>query len=171
MPVAAAFLLWTALSQTPTDTSVLIQFIIIVGITWISGLDYLLRSLTHLRVHGVEQHHVHRLLWVVGQGALVPSLTGSYETAVLPILMILSAALATGGVDNVVVAVTKKTTSWPFFYSGLLGVAFFSLACWPPDALDTYWVPWIAWAIAISNSIHVFRYFSTHRSVFSELGD
>ncbi len=170
-PVAAGSIVWTALSQMPIETSVLVQFIVIVAITWISGLDYLLGALAPFRSAGLKMADYSRLLWAVGHGALIPSLTGSYKAAVLPILVALSAELATGGVDNVVVAERGRAESWPFLISGVLSLIFFSSVLasrWLPLGFQAAWVPWAAAVLALF-SLGVFaRYFTAHRELFAQ---
>ena len=168
MPVACGFLVWAGLSRVDVDLSVLIQFQVIVAMTWISGLDYLLGALAPFRAHALRMPDFARLIWAIGHGALVPSLTGSYKAAVLPILVALSAELATGGIDNVVVAEHKKAESWPFLISGVLSIAFFATAFWLPFGLDSRWVPWLAAALATFSLVVLARYFSRHSDIFAQ---
>lgn len=167
-PVTCGFVAWTALSQVSVETSVLVQFIVIVAMTWISGLDYLLGALAPFRSAGLKLADYSRLIWALGHGALVPSLTGSYKAAVLPILVALSAELATGGVDNVVVAERGRAESWPFLISGVLSLLFFAMAFWLPLGFSAAWVPWAASALALVSLTVFARYFSAHRELFAQ---
>jgi len=171
LPVACGFLVWTALSRVHVDTSVLIQFYVIVAITWVSGLDYLIGALAPFRRKGLGLPDFSRLIWAIGHGALVPSLTGSYKAAVLPILVALSAELATGGVDNVAVAEHKKAESWPFLISGTIGIAFFAVVFWLPSPMEARYVPWLAGAVAVASLAVFARYFARHRGIFAETLD
>lgn len=170
-PVACGFIVWTALSQVDVETSVFIQFVVIVAMTWISGLDYLIGALAPFRTSGLKLPDYSRLIWALGHGALVPSLTGSYKAAVLPILVALSAELATGGVDNVVVAEKRRAESWPFLLSGLLSIAFFAAAFWQPLGFQDAWVPWAAAALALASTAIFARYFAAHRDLFAKTLD
>ncbi|MBJ93750.1 MAG: hypothetical protein CMP23_04660 [Rickettsiales bacterium] len=167
-PVTAGFIVWTLLSQVHVDTSVLIQFIVIVTMTWVSGIDYLLGALSTFRAAALKRADYARLLWALGHGALVPSLTGSYKAAVLPILVALSAELATGGVDNVVVAEKKQATVWPFLLSGLLATALFCLATWLPLGFKAEWVPWASGVLALTSLVTLSSYFKEHRALFAQ---
>ena len=170
-PVACGFVVWTALSQVSVETSVLAQFIVIVAITWISGLDYLIGALGAFRSARLKTPDLARLLWALGHGALVPSLTGSYKAAVLPILVALSAELATGGVDNVVVAEKKHAETWPFLISGILSIVFFALAFWLPFGFQRAWIPWSAAILALISVAIFTRYFAAHRDLFAQTLD
>jgi len=160
LPVAIAFLAWIALTRwADLETSVLTQFIIIVVMTWISGLDYLLGALAPFRSNGLKLPDFSRLIWAIGFGALVPCLVGfpvDNKAVVLPILIALSAELATGGVDNVVVAEHRKAVSWPFLVSGLFAITFFAATLWMPEAASNAWYPWLAGTLA------------THRGLFAQ---
>jgi len=170
LPVGTAFLAWIALTRwADLETSVLTQFIIIVVMTWISGLDYLLGAVGAFRSNGLKLPDFSRLIWAIGFGALVPCLVGyGPKMVVLPILVALSAELATGGVDNVVVAEHKKATSWPFLTSGLLAISFFATSIWLPGAMQEPWYPWLAASLAVASLTILARYFSAHSGLFAQ---
>ncbi len=165
-PVTIGFLFWALLTRVPADTSILAQWLVIVGITWVSGLDYVLGALGLFRRTGLRSADTARSFWGLVRGGLVPCLAGLYPAAVLPLLVALSAELGTAGIDNVVVAETRTGPTRPFLAAGLGGVGLlvFVVAGSPDQVVR--WMPWAASILAVWSLAIVLRYYAVHRELF-----
>lgn len=165
-PVTIGFLAWALLTRIPADTSILLQWLVIVGITWVSGLDYVLGAVGLFRRTGLRSADNARSFWGLVQGGLVPCLAGLHPAAVLPLLVALSAELGTAGIDNVVVAETRTGPTRPFLASGLGGLALLAFAVGAPSDQVTQWLPWAASALAIWSLAIALRYYAVHSELF-----
>lgn len=79
-------------------------FMIMVGLTWVSGADYLWGAGRRILASGLRTQDVTRALWSLAHGlALVPILD-EHPALVVPVIVSLSLELSYGGVDNAVAA-------------------------------------------------------------------
>jgi CDP-diacylglycerol--glycerol-3-phosphate 3-phosphatidyltransferase len=118
-----------ALHLSGPELAVLLQYSAMVFITIGSGLDYLIGAWKLLAKTGPQIGDFARGIWAGIHGLLVAPLVFLFPAAVLPVLVSVAAELATGGVDNVVVADKKEGKLLPFWISALAG-AFFGAAAW-----------------------------------------
>lgn len=100
--------LWTVLAVAsfwlePIESAFWI-FMIMVGLTWVSGADYLWGAGRRILANGLRVQDVTRVVWSIVHGlALVPMLD-EHPALVVPVMLSLSAELSYGGVDNAVAA-------------------------------------------------------------------
>lgn len=120
LPVSIAFfLLLTLRLLFSVENAMLAQAIVIVCITWASGLDYLFSSLKVFRRSGLKKYDIARLFWAICQSVVLPLLVGLYEVVLIPVLITISFELALGGVDAVVASEKSYAGSKPFVATGL----------------------------------------------------
>lgn len=125
MPVGASFLYWfILLSLFNTQTTILCLCLVIVGITWVSALDYLKTSYSVLRDSGLDRRDGARLFWALSQGILVISVASLNPRLILPVLVSIAFELCLGGIDNIAVAENKSLKLRLFVTTGLMGCLF-----------------------------------------------
>lgn len=125
LPVGLAFILVAGIEYFFTkEVTLMVQLFIILGITWVSAIDYLIGTYRLFRKTGIFLGDWMRMLWSIVFGVLVAPLVAHFPIMVLPILVSISLEFGLGGIDNIVVAETNKFSSWPFFLSSMAGLAF-----------------------------------------------
>jgi cardiolipin synthase len=127
LPVGLAFTLVSLIQFLFTkEITLLVQILIIIGITWASALDYLFSSFRLFRRTGMVMEDWVRVVWAFVYGLLVALLVGFYPIIVLPILISMSLEFGIGGIDNIVVAQKNKFLIWPFLITSSVGIFFVS---------------------------------------------
>lgn len=135
LPVAGAFLYWLLLvSLTSTKIAVLCQCIVIVGMTWVSALDYFKTSYVLFKISGLDRHDAVRLSWAVSHGVFVLLAASYYSELIIPALISIAFELGLGGVDNIAIA-EGKILSWKLFAITTVMACWFSLVRTPGMAL------------------------------------
>lgn len=128
LPVAAAFLYWTLLSIfLEPQSSVLAQLVVIVGITWISCIDYIIGTYKMFVRTGIGARDVVRIAWTAAHTLFAAPLIETYPELVLPLLVSISFELALGGVDMIVASEQKYAGVWPFVITPLAAVGTWAL--------------------------------------------
>lgn len=151
------------------------QWMVIFGITWASGIDYLIGSARLFLRTGLRLADLARIAWVVAWGAGVVPVIQAYPNTVLPILVALSAEIAAGGVDNVVTEEKKIAPQAGFWVSAVLaggfGVLFWGMAAgkWAlPAAVGPEWV---AGALAVTSLVFGAGAMWKHAALFRQTFD
>ncbi len=125
LPTAAAFLYWFWLLELCSVwTAVLCQCIVIVGLTWISALDYVKTSYGVLRSSGLDRRDFARLFWALSHSVLAVSVASVHPGLIIPVLISISFELALGGIDNIVIAEKKSLRLRLFIGTGLMACVF-----------------------------------------------
>lgn len=121
-------------------------FMIMVGLTWVSGGDYLWGAGRRLFATGLRVQDITRVLWSVAHGlALVPMLD-EHPALVVPVMLSLSAELAYGGVDNAVAAERARFAASSVLPSTIFAVAVGACAWF--SLVDAATLGWLAWGLA-----------------------
>lgn len=79
-------------------------FMIMVGLTWVSGADYLWGAGRRILAAGLVRQDVTRVVWSLAHGLALVPLLDEHPAAVVAAIVSLSAELSYGGVDNAVAA-------------------------------------------------------------------
>lgn len=104
------------------DEAILGLFIIMLVLTWISGLDYFSGSFRVLRKQ-MKADDLGRILMASSHAAAIGIVTWLAPAAVVPLLIALAGELALGGIENIVAAEKKRPTTAPAALSAVLAVA------------------------------------------------
>ncbi|MEI6805696.1 MAG: CDP-alcohol phosphatidyltransferase family protein [Myxococcaceae bacterium] len=125
MPVAGAFLYWFWLLQLcSSQTAILCQCIVIVGITWISAFDYLKTSYAVLKSSGLDRRDGVRLFWALSHSVLSVSVASLNSKFIIPVLVSIAFELGLGGIDNIAVSENKSLDLRIFLSTGLIACLF-----------------------------------------------
>ena len=103
----------------------IVQAIIIVGITWISGINYLFSSFKFFKKNAFKCCDFLRLFWALSCSVLLVYLLDIYHFLLIPILFFISFELALGGVDAIIAEDKKYVGSKPFIFSTIVAVLIF----------------------------------------------
>ncbi len=126
LPVALVLLLLAILRIFLSGSQTMVgQAIVIVGITWASGIDYLFSSFKIFKKSGFKRYDASRLFWALSCSMLLSAVVGFYPFLLIPILFFISFELGLGGVDAVVAAKENYVGSRPFLFSGVIAVMVF----------------------------------------------
>ena len=148
-PTGAAFLIFAvACALFPPATAATLQFAVIVLVTWLSGLDYLVGAWRTLAASGISASDGVRTLWALLLGIAVPLVVAVFPGAAVPICVFLSAELALGGVDNVIVEERHTAANVPFLVSSLTAAVFVSLVI-ALRAPPVFWMACVAASISV----------------------
>ncbi len=124
-PVSGAFLLVLILGMTVSvETSIIIQLMIIVALTWISAFKYIGGSYRLLARTGFHRYDVVRIFWTIAHGVLVVSTVAYFPQLALLVLVSISCELALGGVDNIVAGEHGYMGSLPFIVTSSMGIIY-----------------------------------------------
>ncbi|MES2504973.1 MAG: CDP-alcohol phosphatidyltransferase family protein [Myxococcota bacterium] len=133
--VAGSFVYWFALlNLTSTETAILLQCVVIVGITWFSAIDYLLTSYKLFWATGLGGKDLVRLFWALAHGVLALFAASYNPGLIIPVLISMSFELGLGGVDNIAVA-EGKVLNWRLFAVSGAIATWFSLIQTPGLAI------------------------------------
>lgn len=125
LPVGACFLYWFLLLELCSiQMAVLCQCIVIVGITWLSALDYFQTSYHVLRATGLDRRDIVRLFWAMSHSILAVSVASVNPKFILPVLVSIAFELGLGGIDNIAVSEQKTIKSKIFLSTGLMACLF-----------------------------------------------
>lgn len=170
VPVFLAFTLVTVLSAfVSIEVSLYVQIAIIIGLTWASAIDYVVKSFKLLRRTGLIKGDSCRIFWGLVYGILVTPLVADFPSIVLPLLLVASLEFGLGGIDNILAAERQQYKSWPFIISGTAGFIFaitINIALY--FSMQTYVVPLSLILLAISTTLFALM-FMANRSVFLPL--
>lgn len=128
------------------DVAILGLFIIMLVLTWVSGLDYFGGSFRVLRREGITRVDVARILMASSHTAAIGIITWLVPAAVVPLLIALAGELAVGGIENIVAADKKRPTTAPAWLSAVLALVSAAVAwvfkdgpaLWPVLASSVY---------------------------------
>jgi cardiolipin synthase len=125
IPVGGAFVYWFALTWFfSQDTSILLQIVVIVAITWASAFDYIVGTYRIFLRTGIHNYDVARIFWALAHSFFSVSVVIMYPSTALLILVSISFELALGGVDNVVAAEKLYAGKRPFVVTGIAAMSF-----------------------------------------------
>lgn len=129
-PVALAFLLLSFLAlATSAKISMLIQILLIVSITWASGIDYIASMPFIFKEKKLHFYDFIRIYWAIAHSiSTIPFIT-EFPKIIIPSLICLSFELATGGIDAVAACEKNKPSSIVFFITGSGAFLFLGAAC------------------------------------------
>jgi len=147
-------LLVVHMQHDPALTSAYIM-LLVVAITWISGLDYLVGAWKHLRGRGdFAKHDGVRVIGALALPVMV-FLAADGATTIWPLLVILATELSVGGLDNLLSHHQKASGALPWGarvvgVCALLGLslaipAYATWLCVVAAALSTAGVVWEFW--------------------------
>jgi cardiolipin synthase len=105
------------------DAAVLAIFVIMLVLTWVSGLDYFGGSFRVLRREGIKRDDLTRIFMASSHAAAIGIVTWLAPSAVVPLLIALAGELALGGIENIVAAEKKRPTTAPAPLPAVLAIA------------------------------------------------
>jgi CDP-diacylglycerol--glycerol-3-phosphate 3-phosphatidyltransferase len=88
-------------------------------VTWVSGVDYLFGAWRVFRQTGIRRADLAKIFWAACVSAVLP-LVYWYPGALVPIMIVLGAHLALGGIDNIVTAQTHTPMRAGFIPTALV---------------------------------------------------
>lgn len=167
LPVSASFFLVAGVEYFfHKDVTLMVQMLIILGITWASAIDYIIGSYRLFRRTGMMRGDLVRMLWALVFGLLVAPLVGYYPVIVLPVLVSMSLEFGVGGIDNIVVTEKNHFTVWPFLVSSFSGLVFVALITLAMDSAAAMPIFYLSLALAMVSSIVCGAFFGHHFDLF-----
>jgi CDP-diacylglycerol--glycerol-3-phosphate 3-phosphatidyltransferase len=105
------------------ESTIFVIFILMLILTWVSGIDYLVGSARVLKKLGVDKNDLVRVIWAAGYGVLATAVAYVAPEATIPGLFALAGALSVGGIDNVVSAQAHRGAHGAFGITGFIALA------------------------------------------------
>ena len=131
-------------------------FILMLVLTWVSGLDYLFGAARAFRADGLRRDDVMRIISAVAHGFSIFAVVGHAQGATVALLVALATELALGGIDNAVVAQTRRRSRARFLPTTLLAVAVAAAALSTgPEVVIA--LAALQAAVGLALAIHAFR--------------
>ncbi|MBI1947207.1 MAG: CDP-alcohol phosphatidyltransferase family protein [Deltaproteobacteria bacterium] len=139
-------------------------FMIMVGLTWVSGADYLWGAGRRIVAAGLRLQDVTRVLWAVVHGVALVPLLDEHPALAVPAMVALSAELSYGGVDNAVAAERARFAASSVVPSTLLALAVG--ACGWLGLVDAPTLGMLAWSLAAVSAVAFLIAVARERDVF-----
>jgi phosphatidylglycerophosphate synthase len=139
-------------------------FITMVVLTWVSGADYLWGAARILKQQGVGHRDGARVVWSVVHGLALVPLVGEHPALVVPVIAIVCAELALGGIDNIVSAERHRFSRGSVVPTTLAAIAVGAVAWFSLAPTGTLLV--LAWALAAFSLGNRIACFWREREVF-----
>ncbi len=143
--------------------SILLQISIVVGITWLSCIEYLIGSYKiFIEFKKVFLFDLVRLYWVFSFAFLFIPLFISIDNIIFPALFIFTFEFFIGGIDNILASKKNKLNNFIFFFSSLLMTLLFILDCLNDYFfynIDLLYLIWISFFISIYSLLFSFYKF------------
>jgi CDP-diacylglycerol--glycerol-3-phosphate 3-phosphatidyltransferase len=171
LPTIPCYLLiaFSALLLTK-DTVIMIHLWVIAGLTWLSGLDYIIGAAGIFRTSRLSRYDFSRLAWSFSWPLLALPAVAWWPSTMLPMLLAISCELVLGGVDNVAVAEKDEP---PDFYNFLItgvSAAVFGLGIWldlwGDENVVAMWVPTLV--LGLISLVVMSISFKKHANLFSK---
>jgi len=105
------------------DDTVFVVFVVMLVLTWVSGIDYLVGSARVFLKLGVDREDLARVVWAAGYSLIAFAVGTVSREATIPALFALGGALSVGGIDNVVSAQAKRGAKGAFALTGVIAGA------------------------------------------------
>ncbi len=105
------------------EEAILGLFVIMLALTWVSGIDYIGGSFRVLRKSGMKRDDFARILMATAHASAIGVVTWLAPDAVVPMLIALAGELALGGIENIVAAEKKRPTTAPTWIPAVLALA------------------------------------------------
>ncbi len=121
-------------------------FMVMVGLTWVSGADYLWGAGRRILAAGLKAHDATRVVWSAAHGLALVPLLDEHPALVVAAMISLCAELSYGGVDNAVAADRAR-----FARSSVVPSTVMALAvgvCGWAELCDARTLGFMAWALA-----------------------
>lgn len=149
MPVVTAFLAVALLGLVLSkETLVLIQAVFITGMTWASGISYIVESYKLFSREGFYLYDWTRIFWVAAFALGVCPLVAFSPELVLPIILAVSTEFALGGIDNIVSAQIGRLSNCPLLITA--SAATITTLCFYLNMNSIIVVPMIFMSIALA---------------------
>ena len=139
-------------------------FMAMVGLTWVSGADYLWGAGRRILAAGLRVQDVTRVAWAVVHGVALVPLLDEHPALAVPAMLALSAELSYGGVDNAVAAERARFAASSVVPSTALAVAVG--ACGWLGLVDARTLGLMAWGLAATSAGAFLLAVARERSVF-----
>lgn len=121
-------------------------FMAMVGLTWVSGADYLWGAGRRIVAAGLRVQDATRVVWSVLHGVALVPLLDEHPALTVPAIIALSAELSYGGVDNAVAADRARFAASSVVPSTLMALAVGT--CGWLGLVDARTLEMLAWGLA-----------------------
>lgn len=142
----------------------LVVFMAMVILTWVSGADYFWGAGKILKREGIHVPDIARTAWSWVHGVALIPLVEDIPALVIPVMSILCAELALGGIDNIVSAQRGRFARGSVWPTTLAALGVGACGWWQLVSTDT--VVWMAWALTALSLGNLVVAFVREREVF-----
>jgi CDP-diacylglycerol--glycerol-3-phosphate 3-phosphatidyltransferase len=152
------------------DIVIMIHLVVIAGLTWLSGLDYIVGAAGIFRKSRLARYDFARLIWSFSWPLLALPAVAWWPSTMLPMLLAISCELVLGGVDNVAVAEKAESPDYYNFLITGLSAALFGVGMWfnlwGSEGSIPIWIPTLVLGL-ISLSVMTVS-FKKHANLFAK---